>query len=78
MIFLSLEGYGYDKKDKYITHGACMLVHNNKVYYINSHGGALLWANYFCYEATKTQNEYDKTERSIRYGYNETNSKIHQ
>ena len=55
MLFLSLEGYGYDKKEKYITHGSCLIIHNNKVYYINSHGGALLWANYFCYEATKTR-----------------------
>ena len=55
MLFLSLEGYGYDKKEKYITHGSCLIIHNNKVYYINSHGGALLWANYYCYEATKTR-----------------------
>ena len=65
MIFLSLEGYGYDKKDKYITHGACMLIHNNKVYYINSHGGALLWANYFCYEATKTRTNTLKLKEAL-------------
>tara|TARA_Y100000389_G_scaffold17301_2_gene15154 strand:- start:17542 stop:18462 length:921 start_codon:yes stop_codon:yes gene_type:complete len=65
MIFLSLEGYGYDKKDKYITHGSCMIIHNNKVYYINSHGGALLWANYFCYEATKTRTNTIKLKEAL-------------
>lgn len=65
MIFLSLEGYGYDKKDKYITHGSCMIIHNNKVYYINSHGGALLWANYYCYEATKTRTNTIKLKEAL-------------